>query len=116
MGHDRIDTKAAGVGTPQAAEHRYDFDEGCFPQRGGDELPALVDPRKRCRLLSSRQMYADVSVRGAVLQDITDDGLVGEAQHIVEVLLCILRVAAGVRAAEDGDRPAGAEEVAQGVG
>src|SRR4029453_4590611 len=33
IGHVRIDTKAAGVGTPQTAEHRHDLEEGRFVQR-----------------------------------------------------------------------------------
>lgn len=32
----------------------------------------------------------------AVLQEVTDHRLVGEAQDVVEVLLCVLRVTAGV--------------------
>ena len=40
---------------------------------------------------------------------------VGEAQHVVVVLLGVLRVAAGVRAAQDRDRAPLAEEVAQRV-
>jgi hypothetical protein len=37
-------------------------------------------------LLSSSKVQADGPMRGAVLQDVTDDGLVGEAQDVVEVL------------------------------
>ena len=67
-------------------------------------------------LLSRGKVHADGPMRGAVLQDVTDDGLVGEAQDVVEVLHGVLRVAAGVRAAEDGDRALRSEQVAQRVG
>ena len=115
IGHARMDTKAAGVWTPQTAEHRHDFYEGRFVQRRRDELPALTDPGEHEGLLSSGKVQADGPMRGAVLQDVTEDGLVGEAQYVVEVLHGILGVTAGVRAAEDGDRTVRPEQVAQRV-
>ena len=83
--------------------------EGRFLQRRRDELPALTDPGEHVGLLSRGKVQADGPMRGAVLQDVTDDGLVGEAQDVVEVLHGVLRVTAGVRAAEDGDRTLRAE-------
>src|SRR5919197_1533830 len=76
---------------------------------GSRALKPLRLSRFRCgsessdRLLSSGKVQADGPMRGAVLQDVTDDGLVGEAQDVVEVLHGVLGVTAGVRAAEDGD-------------
>ncbi len=45
-----------------------------------------------------------------------DDRPVGEAEDVVEVLLRVLGIAAGVRPAEHGDGPASAEKIAQRVG
>jgi hypothetical protein len=53
---------------------------------------------------------------GAVREDVADYRPVGEPQDVVEVPQGVLGVAAGVGAAERGDGPAGAAEVAQGVG
>jgi hypothetical protein len=60
-------------------------------------------------------VQADGLMRGAVLQDVTDDGLVGEAQDVVDVLHGVLGVTAGVWAAKDGDRTVRPKQMAQRV-
>src|SRR5262249_6270750 len=47
IGHDRIDTETARIGTAQAAEHRNDLEEGCFLKSRLNELPALPYAGKR---------------------------------------------------------------------
>ena len=49
-------------------------------------------------------------------QHLGDDLAVGEAQDVVEILLGVFGVAAGVRTADDRDGAALAEEVAERVG
>jgi hypothetical protein len=50
------------------------------------------------------------------VQYIGDRAFVGEAQHVVEVVGCVLRVAAGVRPAQHGDGTAPPRQIADGVG
>ena len=116
IGYDRIDTKVAGVRTSQASEHRNDLDEGCLPESLLDELPALAYPGERCGMLSGCDVYSDWPVLRAVTQDVTDHRFVGETQGVVEVLPRVLRIAAGVRATENGESAVPSEQVAQRVG
>jgi hypothetical protein len=55
-------------------------------------------------------------VLGAVSQNVTDHGSVRESEDIVEVLQRVLRIAAGVGAAEYGHRALRAKQVAQRIG
>ena len=55
-------------------------------------------------------------VRRALGEHLVHDALVGEAEHVVEVLLGVLGIAARVGSAEHRDGAALAEEVAQRVG
>lgn len=116
IGDSGVNAKAAGVRTPNAAEHGDDLDQGGFSVSVFDELPAFGHAGNRQRLLSGFEMQADGPVRRAVLQDVADQRLVGETQDIIEILLCVLRIAARVRAAQNGDRALGAQTVAQSIG
>src|SRR3546814_9812832 len=49
-------------------------------------------------------------------EQVGDQRLVGEAEDVVEILGGILRIAAGMRAAQHGDGAAAAAEVAQRIG
>ena len=90
---------------------------GALRERRLDELPALLRRRAapaaaapRCR--RSRAAGAASSPRSTS----RTIGPVGEAEDVVEVLPGVLRIAARVRAAEDGDGAARAEQVAERVG
>ena len=61
-------------------------------------------------------MEALRTVRGAIPQDVVDQGLVGEAQDVVEILSCVLGIAARVRTAKNRHRAFRAELAAQRVG
>ena len=54
--------------------------------------------------------------RLALLEHLGEDLPVGEAQHVVEVALRVLGIAAGVGPAQHGDRAPLPEEVAQRIG
>ena len=54
-------------------------------------------------------------VRRAILQHLADHGLVGKAEDIIEVAPGVLRVAAGVRTAQDGDGSLRSEQVGERV-
>ena len=108
--HRRVDAEAAGVGTPEAADHRHDLDGGRLRQRGGDELPALLQRRQVGRLARGHQVDAQRPVRAGVPQHVGHHLAVGEAEHVVEVLSGVLGVAARVRPAQHGDRPPAPEQ------
>ena len=58
---DRIDAKAAGVGTPEAGEHRHDLEKGGFLQRRLDELPTLAHAGERRGLPLRRKVRTDAA-------------------------------------------------------
>ena len=113
---DRIDTKAAGVGTSQAADHRHDLEQRGLPECRLDEPPTFAHPGKRLGLPLRRQMCADRPVRRAVSQHFSNHGLVCEPDDIVEILPGVLRVAARVGPAESGDGSPRSEQVGERVG
>ena len=67
------------------------------------------------RAAAAPQVRAERPVRRAVPQHLADHGPVGEADDVVEVLPGVLRVAAGVGPAEDGDGTLRPEEVGERV-
>ena len=114
--HDGVDAEAARVRAAEAAEHRHHLDERRLRERRLDELPALPHSGERERLARRREVQAVRAMRRAVLENVPDHVPVGEAEHVVEIGPRVLGIAARVRAAEDGDGAAGAEEIAEGVG
>jgi hypothetical protein len=79
-------------------------------------LPALANSRQRVRLLPRAEVQADGAVLRAILQHVADQVAIGEAEDVVKVEASVVRVTAGMRAAEDGDGAAAAQEIAQGIG
>ena len=114
--HRRIDAEAAGVGAAQAPDHRHDLDRGRLLECGLHEFPARSQRRQIGGLPRRRNRPAHWPMRLAFLQDFLDDRPVGEAQDVVEVLLRVLGIAAGVRSAEHRDGSASAEKIAERVG
>src|SRR5947199_2378043 len=114
--HDRVDAEAAGVRAAEAAEHRHDLEERGFAQRRLDELPALAHPGECHRLARRRAVHAEWPVPGAILEDVSDDRPVREPEHVIEIAAGVFGVAARVRAAQHGDRPGPAEQIAERVG
>src|SRR4029077_6857726 len=91
-------------------------DQRSLPEGRRDELPALADSGQLRRLPLRLEGQADRWVRVAILQELADHGLVGEADDVVEVLARVLGVATRVGAAEDGDGSLRSKQVAQRVG
>src|SRR5919201_4598450 len=54
-------------------------------------------------------------MRRTVLQDLADDRSVREAENVVKVLPGVLRIAARMRATQDGDGAPGSKQVAESV-
>src|SRR5262249_36388307 len=101
--HGGVDAETAGIGTPQAADHGNDFDEGGRFERGFDKLPALTDPRKSFRLLPRCDLNPKRPMRAAFPQYVVDGFPVGEAQDVIEILQGIFRIATGMRSPNRGD-------------
>jgi hypothetical protein len=74
-----IDAEAAGVGTAEAADHRYDLDGGGLLQRCLDELPPLGQVRHLQRLPGGGEVPAYRPVLVALAADLGDGGPVGES-------------------------------------
>jgi len=116
IGNDGVDAEAAGVGTPKAADHRHDLEKRRLPERRFDELPAFPHAGELRGLPLRRKVQAHRPVRRAVQQHLTDHGLVGEAEDVIEVLPGVFRVAARVGTAESGDGSLRPEQVGERVG
>ena len=116
VGNDRIDAEAACVGAPETADHGDYLDQRRLLERRFDVLPARPYSRQGEWLHLGRHVAAQRAVRLAVVQHFVQRGLVGEAEHVVEVLLRILRIAARVRPADAGDGTAPAEHLADRIG
>ena len=85
VGHGGIDAKAACVRTPQAAEHGNHLEEGRFPERRFDELPALAYTRERSRLLGGREADAAGRCWEQSARMARSVSLIREAQNVIEV-------------------------------
>ena len=116
VGDDRIDAEAARVRAPQTAEHGDDLEQRRLLERRVDELPAGPHAGQRDRLRLRSHEAAERPLGPAVVQDVVQHRPVGETEHIVEVLLCVLGIAARVRSADAGDGALAAEHLADRVG
>ncbi len=113
--HRRVHAEAALIGTPETADHRHDLDHRGSAQSRLDELPALLHTRQVGRLSRRAEVPAHRSMRRALAQDLLHQVAIGEAHHVVEVLLRVTRICAGVRPAEHRDGPARLVKTAQGI-
>ena len=117
VGNLGVDAEAAGIGAPDAADHRDHLEARRHAtKRRLDVLPALPNARKLARLRFCSQVDAHRSVGLTVGEDLADDLAVGESDDVVEIAACVFRIAACVWSPEDGHHPTAAEEIADGVG
>ena len=116
IGHGRVDTKAARIRTAKAADHRHELDQGLLAECGLDELPVLANARKRSRLPARCQVNSQRPMLRAVLEDVVDQLLVGEAQHVVEVPDGLLGVTASMWPAQHRYGAPGLKAAAERVG
>ena len=114
--YGRIDAEAAGIRTPQAAEHGNDFEQRSFLEDCLDEGPAFADSGKRGGLLPRGDMNAEGAMPCAIVQNVSDHLPVREAEDIVEIAQGVVRIRAGVGSSEGGDGSSAAKKVTQGVG
>src|SRR5262249_6642548 len=115
VGHGRVDAETASIGTPQAAEHGNDLDEGRLFERRFDKLPALADTWECPRLLPGCDLNPNRPMRAAFPQKVLEGVPVGKAQDVIEIPQCIFRVTTGMRSSNRGDGPSRTQQVAQGV-
>src|SRR6185437_15422591 len=92
-----------------------DLEQRGLGQRGFNELPALLHGRQSLRLPGCRELQSDGPMRCTLAKDLSDEGLVREAEHIVEIPRGILRIASRMGATQYSDSTSASMQCAKGI-